>query len=334
MMSYPIQVICEAMSGELMAGDPSVLVTAGVSTDTRHVSAGALFVALRGERFDAHDFLAQAVDAGAAGMVVSRVPEGCDPGGTCLIKVEDTLLALQRLARWYRDELGIPVVGITGSNGKTTTKDFTSSVLRQRFTVNATRGNRNNHIGLPLTILDTGEDDELCVVEMGMNHSGEIALLCEIARPHIGVITNVGAAHIEFMGSREAIAEEKGALARALPEVGTLLVHAGCEFAEYFHERTLARTVTVGNGRGMVRAEELHFDDDGASFQLVADGLGSVPVRVPLVGRHMVNNALLAAGVGITLGLTLEEVARGLGAVELTGGRLNRFQAGGGHGFR
>lgn len=306
-----------------------MLVTGGVSTDTRTIPAGALFVALDGDRFDGHDYLAQAVEAGAAGVVVSRMPDGFDPGATCVIKVGATLLALQRLARWYRDELGIPVIGITGSNGKTTTKDFTASVLRQRFTVNSTRGNLNNHIGLPLTILETGDDDELCVLEMGMNHSGEIALLCEIARPHIGVITNIGTAHIEFMGSRDAIAEEKGALARALPEVGTLLVHAGCDYADYFHERTLARTMTVGNGRGMVRAEELHFDEEGARFLLVADGMESVPTRVPLVGRHMVNNALLAAGVGIALGLTLEEISRGLESVELTGGRLKRFQSAG-----
>ena len=327
MMSYNIQTICDAVGGELMAGDPSRLVTAGVSTDTRAISSGSLFVALGGENFDGHDFLAQAVEGGAAGLVVSRIPDGFDPGQSGVIKVRDTLLALQRLARWYRDKLGIPVVGITGSNGKTTTKDFTASVLRQRFTVNATRGNLNNHIGLPLTVLETGEDDELCVLEMGMNHSGEIALLCEIARPHIGVITNIGTAHLEFMGSREAIAEEKGALARSLPEVGTLLVQAGCEYADYFHERTLARTVTVGNGRGMVRAEELSSDDEGTSFMLVVDGRGNIPARVPLVGRHMVNNALLAAGVGIALGLTLEEIARGLESVELTGGRLKRFQA-------
>jgi len=133
----------------------------------------------------------------------------------------------------------------------------------------------------------------------------------------------------ELTALREAIAEEKGALARALPEVGTLLVHAGCDYADYFHERTLAKTVTVGNGRGMIRAEELHFDAEGVSFRLVADELGSIPVRVPLLGRHMVNNALLAAGVGLALGLTLEEISRGLEAVKLTGGRLKRFESGG-----
>lgn len=329
MNPYPVQTICEATGGELVAGDPSRVVIGGVSTDTRSIPGGALFVALVGERFDAHDFLERAVEAGAAAVMVSRVPEGFTGGGAAVIKVGDTLLGLQRLARWYRDELGLVVIGITGSNGKTTTKDFTASVLSQRFCVAATRGNLNNHIGLPLTILGTTDDDEVCVVEMGMNHSGEIAPLCEIARPHIGIITNIGTAHIEFMGSKEAIAEEKGALARSLPEVGTLLVPAGCEYVEYFSERTHAATVTVGNGRGMIRAEGIRFDVEGVRFDLVVDGLGTAPVRLSLSGRHMVNNALLAAGAGVSLGLRMEEIVAGLEKATVTGGRLKRFLAGG-----
>ena len=329
MINYSIQTICKATGGNLVSGDGGRMVSAGISTDTRDLPAGSLFVALVGERFNAHDFLAKAVEAGAAGVLVSRVPEGFDAGETAVVEVGDTLLALQRLARWYRDELGIVVVGITGSNGKTTTKDFTAAVLSQRFTVNATKGNRNNHIGLPLTILSTKADAEVIVVEMGMSNPGEIAPLCEIARPHLGIMTNVGSAHIEFLGSRDAIAEEKGALPRSLPEVGTLVVTAGCDYASYFQKRTLARTVTVGNGRGVVRAEGLRFDDDGAHFQLVVDGQGQATVNLNVVGRHMVNNALLAAGAGMALGLTLDEIATGLEAAEISAGRLKRFDAGG-----
>ncbi|MDA0766309.1 MAG: UDP-N-acetylmuramoyl-tripeptide--D-alanyl-D-alanine ligase [Verrucomicrobia bacterium] len=329
MIACSIQTICDATGGTLMSGDGGRMVEAGVSTDTRHLPAGSLFIALEGERFDAHDFLAKAVEAGAAGVMVSRVPEGFEGGETAVIEVGSTLRGLQRLARWYRDELGIVVVAITGSNGKTTTKDFTASVLGQRFVVNATKGNLNNHIGVPLTILSTEEEAEVIVVEMGMNHPGEIAPLCEIARPHVGLITNIGTAHIEFMGSRDGIAEEKGALARSLPEVGTLLVTAGCDYASYFQERTLARTVTVGNGRGLVRAEGLSFDENGAHFNLVLEGQGQTPVTINVAGRHMVNNALLAAGAGMALRLRLEEIAAGLQTAEITGGRLKRFEADG-----
>ena len=222
-----------------------------------------------------------------------------------------------------------PVVAVTGSNGKTSTKDFTLSVIGQRYQVHATKGNLNNHIGLPLTVLETDDDDDVLVVEMGMNHSGEIAPLCEIAQPHIGIITNIGYAHIEFMGSREAIAEEKGALARSLPEVGTLLVTAGCEFANYFGARSHARSVSVGNGRGVIRAEGLQLTEAGSEFELVIDGEESSHVQLAVAGKHMVNNALLAAGAGWVLGLAPEELACGLEAAQLSSGRLRCFDHGG-----
>lgn len=325
MNTYPIQKLSDAMGGKLISGEGETLVESGVSTDTRSLVPGALFFALTGENFDAHDFLHQAVSAGAAGLVVSDFPDGLDTGSCGVIRVDDTLLALQKLARWYRGELDVVVVGITGSNGKTSTKAFTSSVIGQRYQVHATRGNRNNHIGLPLTVLEADNDDDVLVLEMGMNHPGEIPPLCEIAQPQIGIITNIGHAHIEFMGSREAIAEEKGALARSLPEVGTLLVTAGCEFADYFAARSHARSVSVGNGRGMIRAEGLHLTKAGSEFDLAIDGEESVHVALEVAGKHMVNNALLAAGAGWALGLTPDELACGLEGVELPGGRLRCF---------
>ena len=326
MKTCSIQVLCDAMGGRLVAGSGEPLIEGGVSTDTRTMPEGALFFALAGENFDAHDFLAKAVEEGAGGLVVSRVPEGLDPGSAAVVEVADTLIALQRLARWYRSQLDVVVVGITGSNGKTTTKDFVEAVLEQRYQVHATKGNFNNHIGLPLTILCANEDDDVLILEMGMNHPGEIAPLCAIAQPQIGIITNIGTAHIEFMGSREAIAEEKGALARSLPEVGTLLVTAGCDFTEYFQARTHARTIAVGNGRGLVRAESLRLTKEGSEFELAIDGAGGAFVKLRLPGKHMANNALLAAGVGWALGLTPDELACGLEAASITGGRLRCFQ--------
>lgn len=326
MITYSVQILCEAMGGQLVAGRGEASIQGGVSTDTRTIAADSLFIALGGENFDAHDFLTKAVEEGAAGLVVSRVPDDFEAGDTPVVLVPDTLIALQRLALWYRGKLDVVVVAITGSNGKTSTKDFTAAVLEQRFQVHATKGNLNNHIGLPLTVLAADNDDDVLILEMGMNHPGEIAPLCLIAKPHIGIITNIGTAHIEFMGSRETIAEEKSALARCLPEVGTLLVTAGCEFAEYFKARTHARTLAVGNGRGLVRAEELHHTKEGSEFTLAVDGTDGASVELSVSGKHMVNNALLAAGAGWTLGLTPEELACGLEAAKLTSGRLRCFE--------
>jgi UDP-N-acetylmuramoyl-tripeptide--D-alanyl-D-alanine ligase len=296
-----------------------------VSTDTRSLRPGAVFFALRGERHDGHGFVPDALAAGASAVIVEEW-QGVTPDGAAVIRVEDTLGALQRLACWYRSRLDLPVVAVTGSNGKTSTKDFTASVLSQRFRVSATKGNLNNHIGLPLTVLSTGAEHTAAVWEMGMNHVGELAPLCEIARPKIGIITNIGTAHIEYMGTRETIAEEKGALARSLPADGTLLVSAGCEFYEYFRQRTHARIVPVGNGRGVVRAEEIRISASCSEFVLVIEGCDPVAVRIGVSGRHMITNALLAAAAGWTLGLAPEEIARGLSDAVLTGGRLRRFE--------
>lgn len=325
MKPYSLQQLAQAMSGTLLQGGGDLVIASGVSTDTRSLPEGALFFALAGENFDAHDFLGQAVAAGAGALVVRDAAPV--PVGIPAILVSDTLVALQALARWYRARLAIPVVAITGSNGKTSTKDFTRSVLRQKFRVNATRGNLNNHIGLPLTVLATRGDDEVGVFEMGMNHSGELAPLCEISRPNISIITNIGTAHIEHLGSREAIAFEKGTVARVLDESGTLLVPADCDFVEEFRASTPAKVVTVGEGA--IRAENIVPGEAGSSFDLIIDDLGSVRTSIAVAGRHMISNALLAAGAGVLLGLTLAEIAAGLESAELTSGRLCRYESGG-----
>ncbi len=318
------QQIAAILGVHLAAGNPDALVSGGVSTDTRKLPQGSAFFALRGENFDGDAFAPQALAAGAS-LVIVHNWAGDVPENAAVIEVADTLLALQRLAHWWRKQLDLPVVAISGSNGKTSTKDFTAAVLSKRFNVSATRGNLNNHIGVPLTILATTEDHTAAVWEMGMNHSGEIAPLCEIARPKYGIITNIGTAHIEFMGTREAIAEEKGMLARALPADGILFLPATCDFYDYFRQRTRAAMIAVGNGRGLVRAENLRFDADGTRFTLVIEGCENAEVSLPVPGRHMVTNALLAAGAGWKLGLSTAEIAEGLSTAVLTGGRLNRF---------
>jgi UDP-N-acetylmuramoyl-tripeptide--D-alanyl-D-alanine ligase len=320
--------LAEILGVPLAAGPAEALIDNGVSTDTRTLAPGSVFFALRGENFDGDRFAPGAIERGARAVVVSAW-EGPAPEGAAVIMVADPLLALQRLACWWRQQLKLPVIAITGSNGKTSTKDFTAAVLSRRFKVSATRGNLNNHIGVPLTVLATTEEHTAAVWEVGMNHAGEIAPLCEISRPKYGIITNIGTAHIEHLGSREAIADEKGMLARVLPPEGTLVLPATCEFFEYFRQRTHAGVLPVGNSRGVVRAEGVRLEPHGTRFTLEIAGCEPAEVRLPVPGRHMVTNALLAAAVGWKLGITPEEIAAGLAAAVLTGGRLRRFDHGG-----
>lgn len=328
MIATAVRDLLASVSGVMHQGSEETLITS-VSTDTRKISSGCAFFALKGERFDAHDFLDQAISAGAEVLVVNRIPEGLDFGNASVVLVRDTLTALQQFAAWYRRSLDIKVIGITGSNGKTSTKDFTKSVIGEKFKVTATVGNLNNHIGVPLSVLATESEHEVCIWEMGMNHPGEIAPLCRIALPDIGIITNVGTAHIEFMGSVEAIAEEKGELAKCLPENGTFIVSAACNFINYFSARTKAKTLIVGNGRGAVRADNLVMTAYGSEFDLIIQGQESVRVSIPVVGRHMIANALLAAGAGHALGMTAPEIAAGLSKTTLTSGRLRAYESNG-----
>ncbi len=318
------QQLADILGVPIAAGRGDVIISGGVSTDTRKLPQGSAFFALRGENFNGDNFAAKALTDGAAVAVVQEW-QGEAPADTAVIAVSDTLLALQRLAVWWRKQLDIPVVAITGSNGKTSTKDFTAAVLSRKFNVSATKGNLNNHIGLPLTVLATTPEHTAAVWEMGMNHSGEIAPLCEIARPKYGIITNIGTAHIEFMGTREAIADEKGMLARALPADGILFLPATCDFRDYLRQRTKAHLVAVGNGRGLVRAENLRYDVDGTSFTLVIEGGEPAEVTLTVPGRHMVTNSLLAAAVGWRLGISPAEIAAGLSGATLTGGRLGHY---------
>ena len=322
------QQLADILGMPLAAGSGDVVVSAGVSTDTRKLRQGCAFFALRGENFNGDLFASKALEGGASVAIV-QYWEGNAPPNTAVVVVPDTLLALQRLACWWRKQLVIPVVGITGSNGKTSTKDLTAAVLSQKYRVSATLGNLNNHIGVPLTVLATTQEHTAAVWEMGMNHAGEIAPLCEIARPKYGIITNIGTAHIEFLKTREAIAEEKGMLARALPADGFLFLPATCDFNDYLRQRTKANMISVGNGRGLVRAENLRFEADGTSFTLVIEGQEPAEVALPVPGRHMVTNALLAAGVAWKLGISPTEIAVGLSSSSLTGGRLGRYIHGG-----
>lgn len=290
-------------------------------TDSRSLKKGDLFVALRGENFDGHTFLQAAVEAGALGAIVERAQTV--PEGFVLIEVADTLAALQGVASKYRATLPMKVVGITGSNGKTSTKDLTAAVLERKFSVLKTEGNLNNHIGLPLTLLRAGKVHEFGVIEMGMNHPGEIAPLAKMAAPMIGIITNIGVAHIENMGSRAAIAAEKGMLAEALPKEGFLIQSAADEFAASISKRSSATSLLAGIDTGDVQATRLREEVGGTSFIIKANG-EQVEACLPVPGVHMVQNALLAVTAGLVSGLSLGECAQALAQVVLTKGRLQK----------
>ncbi|HEY3663071.1 MAG TPA: UDP-N-acetylmuramoyl-tripeptide--D-alanyl-D-alanine ligase [Chthoniobacterales bacterium] len=299
-----------------------------LSTDSRTVQPGDLFVALRGENFDGHKFIEQAMQRGASGAIVETKWTGKLGPDFCILRVADTLVAYQQVAANYRRSLGIKIVAITGSNGKTSTKDFTASVLGHRFQVTKTEGNFNNHVGLPRTMLEASSRHQIGVWEIGMNHPGEIAPLAQIARPDVAIITNIGIAHIEFMGTREAIAQEKGDLAAALPADGTLILNRSDEFADTIAQRTSARVISAGIDAGEVQAREIVQTAEGAEFTIY-EGAHRCHAVSPVPGLHMVQNALLAVAAGRVFGLSLEECAAGLAAAPLSKARLQIKNIGG-----
>ena len=327
MRALPVSKIAELSGGSLRSGDGSRLVTS-VNTDSRKIAAGEVFVALVGDKFDAHDFIPQVSAAGAAAVIVSRVDASWRDLSCAIIEVTDTLRALQRLAHGYRLLHDPIVVAITGSNGKTSTKDFTRTVLSKKFKVCATVGNLNNHIGVPLSILRLGNDDDCCLLEMGMNHHGEIKVLTDIAEPDAGIITNIGVAHIEHLGSREGIAQEKGTLAEAVPAGGWVVLNANDDFTTSIASRTKATVVTAGVGRGEVSATDLKREADGTTFTLDFGG-EKVATYLPIPGEHMVGNAALAAATGWKLGISPRDIGDAIREVKLTGGRLETKHVGG-----
>ena len=309
-------------------GDAASVVSA-VVTDTRSLEPGQLFVALTGENFDGHHFVGQAEKAGASGAMVAAKAKWPEVSPSfALLEVEDTLLGYQRLASAYRRQLLLRVVAITGSNGKTSTKDFTAAVLGQRYKVLKTEGNLNNHIGVPRMLLRASAADEIAVLEMGMNHPGEIQPLAEMAKPEVAIITNIGTAHIEFMKSREAIAQEKGMLVEAIGPQGHVILPAEDDFTKAMAARTSARVITAGLQKGEVRAVNIERTLEGSRFDVVHAGArAAASVAVP--GDHMITNALLAVAAGLAVGLSLGESARGLASASLTKGRLQVRRVGG-----
>ena len=321
--------VTELAGAKLERGDGKKSVER-ISTDSRTIKKGELFVALRGENFDGHKFVEAVAKAGAAGAIVDLNWKGKVPAKFAIIRAPDTLIAYQNIAANYRKSLSLKVLAITGSNGKTSTKDFAASVLGRKFRVTKTQGNFNNHVGLPRTILEVTSQDEIAVWEIGMNHPGEVASLAKIAAPDAAIITNVGVAHIEFMGTREAIAKEKGALAEAVGAEGTVILNADDLFSTDIAGRTGARVIFAGTKDGSIRAIDIQQSADGSEFTIL-EGAHQCRAQLPVPGIHMVQNALLAVAAGRAFGLSLEEAAAGLASAPLTKARLQIKEINGVH---
>jgi UDP-N-acetylmuramoyl-tripeptide--D-alanyl-D-alanine ligase len=309
--------VTEALGGRLKGAHADALVT-GASVDSRKVRGGELFFALQG-RTDGADFAPEAYLRGAVAAVASR------PLPVPTVVVEDPLVALQELARWSLKRMNSPrVVGVTGTVGKTTVKDALEAILRSSGRrVSATAGNFNNEIGLPLTVLAADERTEVLVLEMGATHKGDIAHLCHIAPPEVGVLTAVSPVHLDSFGSLEDLAAAKGELALALPDTGTLVSPAGVPEAATGRGRNFAQRITFGRGpEANLYATETSEQESGLSFELhVRDGLEerSVEVKTPVFGTHLVEPLLAAIGGARALGLSPEECAGGLARLRRTG---------------
>ena len=324
MRPRPLSGVAAVTSGTVEG--PDVTVT-GAGADSREVRAGDLFVALRGERVDGHDHVAQAVQRGATAAMVDRP----GPWPCPAVVVGDTRRALLDLASDERSLLDADVVGITGSTGKTSVKDLTAAVLASRFRVTASRRSFNTEVGVPLTILAADHRTEAVVCEMGSRGRGHIRLLCEAARPRVGVVTNVGLAHLEMFGSPEAVADAKAELVEALPADGVAILNLDDPVVRGFASRSRAGTLTFGTSPDAdVRAEDLVLDPAGhPSFTLRGPG-GSERVELAVPGEHMALNAVAAAACGIALGVSLGECAAALKEARVSAWRMETFEGAGG----
>ncbi|MGH7635633.1 MAG: UDP-N-acetylmuramoyl-tripeptide--D-alanyl-D-alanine ligase, partial [Gemmatimonadaceae bacterium] len=289
----------------------------GWSVDTRTLAPGDLFFALRGPCHDGHEYVRLALEKGASAAVVERHVEGSGP----LLVVKDTLHALQALARWARDRWGGDVIGVTGSAGKTTTKDAITAMLAVDMRVAKTVGNYNNHVGVPLSLLRTPEEARAAVIEMGMNHAGEIRELARIARPRIGVVTNTGYAHIENFDSIDEVAAAKRELVEALPGDGVAVLNADDARVAAFAGAFAGRSVTFGLSKNAdVRAEDVETSFDGSRFRV-----GETRFRSPLAGRAGILNVLAAIAVASVYGIPAERLVDAAAAVEPGTMRGERF---------
>jgi UDP-N-acetylmuramoyl-tripeptide--D-alanyl-D-alanine ligase len=333
-LTLSVATLLDVTGGELLAG-PTTTMMNGLAIDSRDVEPGAVFVAFVGEHVDGHAFAAEALAAGARALLVTRddaaVRVAIESSGrpeVALVRVADAAEAVEALGAWHRLRLTCPVIGVTGSTGKTTTKDFLRSVLATRMKVVATEGNRNNELGVPMTLMEAGADTEAVVVEMAMRGPGQIERLCRIARPTAGLVTNVGVSHLELLGSLEAIASAKGELVRAVPATGRVFLNGDDAWSPRLAEDAQAAVTLYGLGAQCdVRAEDVSLAEDGRPLFRLACEQGVAEVVLPALGRHNVYNALAAAAVGLYLELSLDDVVLGLQGATFSRWRMETFES-------
>lgn len=323
-VSLSVKELLEATGGSLLAGSPGTAFAA-FSTDTRSLQPGALFFALKGERFDGHAFLAEAAARGAAGAVVAGPPaEG--PRPPVLLKTRDTWHALGAVAGLWRRRHKVQVVAVTGTNGKTTTKEMVAAVLARRYRVLASPGNLNNLVGVPLALFRLAPEHEVAVLELGMSAPGEIGRLTEICDPDVGIITNVGEGHLEFLGSVEAVAAAKGEMLPSLSGDKTAILSADDPGSRPLLGRVAGRLLTFGlSGRADVRAGAIRVSKVRRTSFTLSVPAGTARVRLPLPGRHNILNALAAAAAGVALGVPVKAIAAALGAAPVQPMRMQRL---------
>jgi UDP-N-acetylmuramoyl-tripeptide--D-alanyl-D-alanine ligase len=325
-----LKFIAGACGAEIRGAKPDVEVK-NVCTDSRLAKPGDVFFAIKGEKFDGHDFIGEVAKKGVAAIVAARAKSAMAQADCPVLLVDDVRVALGELASVYRRQFELPVIAVGGSNGKTTTKELIASVLRTKLATLWSEASFNNDIGVPLTLLRLEKSHQAAVLEAGTNHPGELAPLVKMIRPQIGVITNVGREHLEFFGDLAGVAQEEGALAEPLPADGKLFLNGDNEWSDKLAARTKAQVIRVGLGdKNDWRAKRIRLDKGGATFQVESaknDFAGEY--RVNLLGRHQVANALFAIGVGEELGLSRAEIQRGLAECAPPKMRLNFWEANG-----
>jgi len=334
MLRATVETVADITDAQVLLGSPDTSVN-GLAVDSREVEPGCVFAALPGEATDGHVFIEEALRGGARLILVTRGAEEladavllASQRGASVLQVADALAAVQALATWHRSRLRCAVIGVTGSSGKTTTKDFLTSVLATSMRVASTVGNRNNELGVPLTVFSAGSETDALIVEMGMRGLGQISQLCSIARPHFGLVTNVGTSHIELLGSQEAVAAAKAELVSCVPADGSVFLNGDDCYSSVLADSAVAPVTYYGLGETCtVRAENVELDEESrASFDLITSQ-GEVAVRLPVPGRHNVYNALAAASVGLRLAVTLEKVSEGLAGASTQAMRMESFTA-------
>ena len=318
--------LVEILDGQFLNSVFSEKFPQGLSIDTRKLKKGDLFFALRGEKVDGHQFVEEAFALGASAVVIDNASVIDSTRQNDVIVVDSVIDSLQKLAIWHREKWGGKVIAITGSAGKTSTKNLISSVLSQKYRVSCSPLSYNNYLGVPLSLLQIKEDDDFSVLELGTNSSGEIAFLCDLASPDFGVITHIGTAHIGLLGSREAIAKEKSALPKSLSSSGAFFLPFDCKYFSLLAEKTSAEVISVGRKDTFAWAEEVKVFSEFSQFFLCFQERRE-EVQIRFLGKHMVGNAVLAAAIGQFFNLNIKQVVKGLSSAICPSSRMQAFRS-------